>query len=506
MSEMNVPITLPGNVVINASMTFGQNGVDGKSAYQSYLDTTADDPPLSEADWSAGQGGGDGSGATPSQLARITALESGLADITLALASDDLTLDELQEIVNFIKINRADLDALSIASIAGLADALAGKAAQIHAHALADVTGLVAALAGKAPLESPALTGSPTAPTAGASENSTSIATTAFVQSLAALRLLKSENLSDLANIATARANLGLGTAALSASTAFAAAVHSHASATTSVAGFMSSADKIKLNGIATAATANATNAQLRDRGTHTGSQTSGTISDFGEAVDDRVAQLLSASTNITLNYDDAANQLSISAAGGSGGAADPEEIRDVIGVALVAAGLLNVSINDAADTITISTTATQNQTDAYLLDLANATGFLPVAKVSGLGTAATADAGDFAEDSVIGDYLGEQTLSFGATVTQNAALGTQAKLVATADYTLAVPTNIPVGSAISGSVRVTNSGGQFVLTLAAGWDLRSDNATLPAVTPDGEDYYIAWRASSDGSAAIWLS
>lgn len=50
-------------------------------------------------------------------------------------------------------------------------------------------------------------------------------------------------------------------------------------------AGFMTGADKTKLDGIATGATANATDAQLRDRSTHTGTQTAATISDFNTAV-----------------------------------------------------------------------------------------------------------------------------------------------------------------------------------------------------------------------------
>lgn len=58
-----------------------------------------------------------------------------------------------------------------------------------------------------------------------------------------------------------------------------------HADATTSVSGFMSGADKTKLNGIATGATANATDAALRDRATHTGTQLAATISDFATAV-----------------------------------------------------------------------------------------------------------------------------------------------------------------------------------------------------------------------------
>jgi hypothetical protein len=104
-----------------------------------------------------------------------------------------------------------------------------------------------------APLSSPALTGSPTAPTvSGSTDNSTKIATTAFVQAVVAAlvnsapgtldtlaeiaaalgsdpnfattittalagKLAAASNLSDLANAATARTNLGLGSMATQA-------------------------------------------------------------------------------------------------------------------------------------------------------------------------------------------------------------------------------------------------------------------------------------------------
>ena len=48
--------------------------------------------------------------------------------------------------------------------------------------------------------------------------------------------------------------------------------------ATTSVAGFMSASDKTKLDSVATGATANATDADLRARATHTGTQPANTI------------------------------------------------------------------------------------------------------------------------------------------------------------------------------------------------------------------------------------
>ena len=59
--------------------------------------------------------------------------------------------------------------------------ALNGKANSAHSHAIGDVTGLQTALDGKAPLASPALTGTPTAPSAAAYADSTQIATTAQV-------------------------------------------------------------------------------------------------------------------------------------------------------------------------------------------------------------------------------------------------------------------------------------------------------------------------------------
>jgi hypothetical protein len=60
------------------------------------------------------------------------------------------------------------------------------RAATSHTHIESDVTGLVSDLASKAPLASPALTGTPTAPTASALDNTTKLATTAYADAAVA--------------------------------------------------------------------------------------------------------------------------------------------------------------------------------------------------------------------------------------------------------------------------------------------------------------------------------
>ena len=70
--------------------------------------------------------------------------------------------------------------------------ALDGKAAAVHGHAIADVTNLQTSLDAKAPLASPALTGTPTAPTQTQGNNSTRLATTAYVDTLGATKAASS--------------------------------------------------------------------------------------------------------------------------------------------------------------------------------------------------------------------------------------------------------------------------------------------------------------------------
>jgi hypothetical protein len=65
-------------------------------------------------------------------------------------------------------------------------------------------------------------------------------------------------------------------------------------------------------------------------------------VSDFSEAVDDRVANLLQAGTNITLSYNDVAGTLTINSSGGGGGALTAYDTVQEEGSALTMRTVLN--------------------------------------------------------------------------------------------------------------------------------------------------------------------
>ena len=61
-------------------------------------------------------------------------LKTMVDNINVLLSSNDTTLDQLQEVVDFIKLNKSTLDSLSISNIAGLQNALDSKTVELGNH------------------------------------------------------------------------------------------------------------------------------------------------------------------------------------------------------------------------------------------------------------------------------------------------------------------------------------------------------------------------------------
>jgi hypothetical protein len=191
------------------------------------------------------------------------------------------------------------------------------------------------ALAPYAPLASPALTGNPTAPTPATSDNDTSIATTAFV---------KAQGYIDATSLAPY---------ALIASPTFTGDPKAPTPATSDNDTSIATTAFVKAQGYAA--------------GSHT--HVAANITDFSEAVDDRVGALLVAGSNITISYDDTANTLTITGAGAGGGSTNAfgtisvsgqsDVIADAApdGVTFVAGANMTITTDALTDTITFAST-----------------------------------------------------------------------------------------------------------------------------------------------------
>jgi hypothetical protein len=122
--------------------------------------------------------------------------------------------------------------------------------------------------------------------------------------------------------------------------------------------------------------TANATDAALRDRSTHTGTQAAATISDFTETAQDAAAGLLTAGvhTGLTATYVDASNRVDLAVtSGGSGYATVQDE-----GTARTARATLNF----VGAGVTVTDDATNSRTVVTIPGGGSATGVLPVINV----------------------------------------------------------------------------------------------------------------------------
>lgn len=203
----------------------------------------------------------------------------------------------------------------------------------------------------------------------------------------------------------------------------------------------------------------------LRDRATHTGTQTSATISDFTEAAQDAVAALLTSGTNVTLTYNDAGNALQITAAG-----ADAETMRDTIGAALVGVGNVTVTVNDAGDTITIATTATANSTDAQLRDRSTHTGTQPASTISDFQSSAqTVGDARYTRKTLGGAELSTALSATTGTATGDLSAASIFTVTPTGAITLAF-SNVPAsGTACTVTVIVTQGATAYAVTPPSG-------------------------------------
>lgn len=194
----------------------------------------------------------------------------------------------------------------TVSDVTGLQTALDGKAASVHAHAVADVSGLQAALDAKAPAS------------AGWTLEQVQDAVAAMFQ--AGTHTNATITYDDAAGTISVSASGGGGGGSLTQEqvedmvgslvvqgTGISAAYDDAANRLTiSLTGeSYTTAEKAKLAAIAAGATANATDAQLRDRATHTGAQAISTVTGLQTALDAKLAASLVSAFGLTL-IDDA--------------------------------------------------------------------------------------------------------------------------------------------------------------------------------------------------------
>lgn len=178
--------------------------------------------------------------------------------------------------------------------------------------------------------------------------------------------------------------------------------------------------------------------------------------SEISEIIDDRVASLIVAGSNITTSYNDVAGTLTIS--GTAASSVTAEDVQDIMGSSLVAGSGISVVYNDVANTITISLSDPTIQL-ADITDLsANARTFLSTPSSANLATLVSDETGTGALVFGTNPTLTGVTVSGNITVTGNGLVASNIN-----NFDTQVRTNrldqmaVPTASVSLNSQKITN-------------------------------------------------
>lgn len=217
------------------------------------------------------------------------------------------------------------------------------------------------------------------------------------------------------------------------------------------------------------------------------------------EAIDDRVAALLQAGANVTLTYNDAANTLTIAAS------LDVEASQDMIATFLVAGAGMTLTYNDPAGTLTVASTAAGAAGGVLVGTYPNPSFAVDMATQAELDAVAAAKA-NLASPTFTGTVTLPRPVSppvavaFATTLTIDASAGTRFTTTATADFTVAAPTNPVDGQQITlvvlaqTTTRSATISGSIVLTTGL---------TSPVAIVAGKKWIAGLLY--DGAATAWV-
>ncbi len=236
------------------------------------------------------------------------------------------------------------------------------------------------------------------------------------------------------------------------------------------------------------------------------------------ERVDDQVDSLLTAGTNITLTYDDAAGTLTIDGTD-TDTVLTQEQVEDIVGSLIVAGTNVTVNYDDAAGTITVSSTdtntqLTQEQVEDYVDGLLTAGSGISLTYDDAAGTLTVENTASTSTEEVQ-DIVGEMIVTNGshtnisfayddagdgaidATVTLPASdeivdadNDTKIQVEETADEDIIRFDTVGVERAtLAGALDLTDDGGAFIhsQTQAGTYTIGTDKGTVFAgpITPE---------------------